>query len=92
MNKLSVASLAAALLGAVSLATLSLPAQADDVKCFGVAKAGENDCAAGSHSCKGQATENYSGGDWKTTMSLFECHSMGGQTESFEGMNPIMHS
>ena len=37
-------------------------------------------------------SENYSGGDWKTTMSLFECHSMGGQTESFEGMNPIMHS
>jgi uncharacterized membrane protein len=25
-------------------------------KCFGVAKAGQNDCKAGSHSCKGQST------------------------------------
>ncbi|HKY94750.1 MAG TPA: DUF2282 domain-containing protein [Kiloniellales bacterium] len=94
MNKLSVASLAAALLGAVSLATLSVPAQADEIKCFGIAKAGENDCAnaAGTHSCKGQSAENYSGADWKVAASLFECHSMGGQTEPFEGMNPIMKS
>jgi uncharacterized membrane protein len=28
------------------------------VKCYGVNKAGKNDCAAGSHSCAGQATKN----------------------------------
>jgi uncharacterized membrane protein len=92
MNRLTVASLAAALLGAVSLATMSVPAQAEGVKCFGISKAGENDCAnaAGTHSCKGQSTDTYSGADWKVAASLFECHSMGGQTEAFEGMNPIM--
>jgi uncharacterized membrane protein len=27
-------------------------------KCYGVAKAGKNDCAAGVHSCAGQGTKN----------------------------------
>jgi uncharacterized membrane protein len=28
-------------------------------KCYGVAKAAKNDCAAGSHSCAGQVTKNF---------------------------------
>ena len=28
-------------------------------KCSGVAKAGKNDCAAGAHSCAGQATQDF---------------------------------
>ena len=28
-------------------------------KCYGVAKAGKNDCAAGAHSCAGQATKDF---------------------------------
>jgi uncharacterized membrane protein len=27
-------------------------------KCYGVAKAGKNDCAAGTHSCAGQSTKD----------------------------------
>jgi uncharacterized membrane protein len=27
-------------------------------KCYGIAKAGKNDCAAGAHSCAGQGTHN----------------------------------
>jgi len=27
-------------------------------KCYGIAKAGKNDCAAGAHSCAGQGTMN----------------------------------
>ena len=27
-------------------------------KCYGIAKAGKNDCAAGVHSCAGQGTKN----------------------------------
>jgi len=27
-------------------------------KCYGIAKAGKNDCAAGVHSCAGQSTRN----------------------------------
>lgn len=91
MNKLTTLSLAGALLGAVSMAAVTLPAQAaDGVKCYGVAKAGENDCAnaAGTHSCKGHSTADYDGGDWKATASADECMAMGGKTEPFEGMNP----
>lgn len=35
-------------------------------KCYGVAKAGMNDCAAadGSHSCAGQSTADGDGGSW----------------------------
>lgn len=45
-------------------------AQAADVekeKCFGVAKAGQNDCASanGSHSCAGQAKKDNDKNEWK---------------------------
>ena len=46
-------------------AALSPPAQARPVaqpagseNCYGIAKAGKNDCAAGAHSCAGQGTKN----------------------------------
>lgn len=35
-------------------------------KCYGVAKAGENDCAAGpGTSCAGSSTKDYQGNAWK---------------------------
>lgn len=36
-------------------------------KCFGIAKAGQNDCAnlSGSHSCAGQAKTDNDTGEWK---------------------------
>jgi uncharacterized membrane protein len=54
------------LLGALALsATLTTPAAAGPVdqpsgseKCYGIAKAGKNDCAAGVHSCAGQGTKS----------------------------------
>lgn len=33
-------------------------------KCYGVAKAGKNDCAAPNHSCAGQAEKDAVGSDW----------------------------
>jgi uncharacterized membrane protein len=56
----------ASLLSALALsAALSTPAHAGPVaqpsgseKCYGIAKAGKNDCAAGVHSCAGQGTKN----------------------------------
>lgn len=53
------------ILGAVALAAAgaSLAAPAADKpkleKCFGVAKAGKNDCASGAHSCAGTATQDF---------------------------------
>lgn len=69
------------------LALGSMAASADDAaaagkeKCYGVAKAGKNDCAAASHSCAGQATKDNAPADWKYTPKG-ECEKMGGKTEA----------
>ncbi len=47
---------------------LTAPAMAaDKEKCYGIAKAGQNDCAnlSGSHSCAGQAKVDNHPGEWK---------------------------
>jgi uncharacterized membrane protein len=48
-------------------------------KCFGVAKAGANDCASasGSHSCAGQAARDNDLGDWKY-VAKGTCEKLGG--------------
>ncbi len=88
--KVNALSLAAAVAGAVSLAAVAAttPAvAASGVKCWGVAKAGENDCAnaAKTHSCAGQSKASYSGQDWKNVASKAECAKMGGKLEPFKG-------
>ncbi|MDL2357172.1 MAG: DUF2282 domain-containing protein [Pseudomonadota bacterium] len=42
-------------------------AKPEQEKCFGVAKAGQNDCAAanGAHGCAGQSKMDKGGADWK---------------------------
>jgi uncharacterized membrane protein len=61
------AMIAAAATSLMSLALLSSPVLAQDAakeKCFGIAKAGQNDCAntAGVHSCAGQSERRRSQG------------------------------
>jgi uncharacterized membrane protein len=69
MNKVPAAVAATSLLGAFALsAALSAIANAaapiptvqpaGSEKCFGIAKAGKNDCAAGTHSCTATSTKN----------------------------------
>lgn len=56
---------AASMLG---MGLLSAPVAAQEKeKCFGIAKAGQNDCAnlAGTHSCAGQAKKDMDPGEWK---------------------------
>ena len=50
-------------------------------KCFGVVKAGQNDCsnASGSHSCAGQAKVDNAADDWKY-VPKGTCKTMGGKT------------
>jgi uncharacterized membrane protein len=64
MNRLVLA--ASALSAAVGLALAAAPASADQPKdakqaslekCYGINASGKNDCAAGAHSCAGQATQ-----------------------------------
>lgn len=62
-----VGSLAAAL-----SAQLAAPAQGEDAKekCFGVAIAGQNDCAAGAGTtCAGTSKVDYQGNEWKLVPS-----------------------
>ena len=55
----------------------------DKEKCFGVAKAGQNDCAnlSGTHSCAGQTKVDASADDWKY-VAKGSCKEMKGMTEA----------
>jgi len=50
----------------------------DKVKCYGVAKAGKNDCATASHSCAGAAKKDNDPTEWKH-MPRAECEKAGGK-------------
>ena len=56
------------------------PAAGDKEKCFGVAKAGQNDCASttGAHSCAGQAKKDNDPNEWKF-VAKGTCEKMGGK-------------
>ncbi len=73
--------IAAAIAATVSTAGL-LPTHADAAskeKCFGVAKAGQNDCAniAGTHSFAGQSKVDNDPGEWKL-VPAGTCSELGG--------------
>ncbi len=53
--------------GSAAAADHDQTAKAEKEKCFGIAKAGANDCAAanGSHSCAGQSKTDKDAYDWK---------------------------
>ncbi len=59
--------LAGSIAGALAAATAPASAAPPEGKesCYGVSLKGHNDCAAGAHSCAGQATRSYDKGDFK---------------------------
>lgn len=60
------ATLAAAVTAATVPSVQAAPAKPAMEKCFGVAKAGHNDCAAGAGtSCAGTSAKDYQGNAWK---------------------------
>jgi uncharacterized membrane protein len=73
-----------ALAAALSLGLVA-HAQAQDKaakeKCYGIAKAGQNDCAnlSGSHSCAGQSKTDNGADEWKY-VAKGSCKSAGGMT------------
>jgi len=71
---------AAAVTGAVALSTQSARA-ADGEKCYGVAKAGKNDCKTDSHSCAGQSKADKDASSW-VQVPAGTCEKLaGGATE-----------
>jgi uncharacterized membrane protein len=77
--------LSSALASAVALGLVAqVQAQnkpAEKEKCYGIAKAGQNDCAnlAGTHSCAGQAKADNDPGEWKY-VAKGTCKAMKGMT------------
>jgi uncharacterized membrane protein len=61
-----------------SMAAPAAPQPTKD-KCYGVAKAGQNDCAAGKHACAGQSTVDKDPTSWKY-VDKGTCEKMGGMT------------
>ena len=73
-----------ALASVLALGLLESAAAADVAgkeKCFGIAKAGQNDCAnlSGSHSCAGQAKVDMGPDEWKY-VAKGTCKDMKGMT------------
>jgi uncharacterized membrane protein len=67
----------------VTLAMASAPAAAQEKeKCYGIAKAGQNDCAnlSGTHSCAGQSKVDMSKEEWKY-VAKGTCKDMKGLTQ-----------
>ena len=66
MTQRAMIAAAAAAVMSVSLAAVPAAAQEKE-KCFGIAKAGQNDCssASGSHSCAGQSKVDMDKMEWK---------------------------
>jgi len=81
---IATATLATALAFAVGQAHAADAKPAQE-KCFGVAQAGANDCAAsdGSHSCAGQAKADKDAHDWKY-VAKGTCDRLGGTTKAPE--------
>jgi uncharacterized membrane protein len=53
----------------------------DQVMCYGVAKAGKNDCATASHSCAGASNKDNDPAEWKY-LPRAECEKAGGKVGS----------
>jgi uncharacterized membrane protein len=67
---------------AAGAASAADKAKAEQEKCFGIAKAGQNDCAAadGAHGCAGQSKADKGAADWKY-VAKGSCTKAGGQLE-----------
>jgi uncharacterized membrane protein len=64
LTKTSLISTALAGLLAMGAMTATAADEAATEKCYGVAKAGKNDCAGGKHACAGQSTKDKDANEW----------------------------
>jgi uncharacterized membrane protein len=91
MTKISAIALASAVTGALALAGAATAQTkgASGFKCYGIAKAGLNDCGQkGVHDCAGQSKVNYDLVDWKAVKDAAECAKLGGSEKQGKGVNP----
>jgi uncharacterized membrane protein len=81
-NKVLIATALAGLLGSTAAMAQDAATKPKMEKCYGVAKAGQNDCASknGSHSCAGQAKKDNDPNDWKK-VPAGTCEKSGGMLD-----------
>ena len=81
MNQRLIVSSALASVLALGLAGQAAAQAKEKEKCFGIAKAGQNDCAnlSGSHSCAGQNKTDNGADEWRY-VAKGTCNKMGGKT------------
>jgi uncharacterized membrane protein len=79
MDQKTLVAAAVAGLFALGANTGALAQKKDQEKCWGVAKAGQNECGSNktAHSCAGQSTKNYDPDDFKV-VKAGTCVQMGG--------------
>lgn len=53
-------------------------AKGEQEKCYGVAKAGQNDCGTATHGCAGQAKSDFDEKEWKF-VAKGTCEKVGGK-------------
>ena len=53
--------------------------KAEKEKCYGIAKAGQNDCGTAKHTCAGKATKSNAPDEWKY-VAKGTCAKLGGST------------
>ena len=71
--------LIAAALATVCATAAAADKSAEQEKCYGIAKAGQNDCATGTHGCSNQAKTDNMAGEWKF-VAKGTCEKAGGKT------------
>ncbi|SMG18095.1 BufA1 family periplasmic bufferin-type metallophore [Paraburkholderia susongensis] len=81
-SKLSRPALVAAALAGLAASGIGSVHAEQKVQCFGIAKAGQNDCASktGVHGCAGEAKVDNDKGDFKN-VSKQTCKKMGGAVD-----------
>jgi uncharacterized membrane protein len=83
-QRLIVSSALASVLAMGGSASAQMPAEGPLEHCFGVVKAGANDCATGTHACAGQAKQDNDPKEWKY-VARGTCDKMGGKTTGVMG-------
>lgn len=76
--------LASVLALSATLATQAATAADAKEKCYGIAKAGQNDCASGAHSCAGQSKTDNGATEWKY-VATGTCEKLGGKLVAAKG-------
>ena len=72
------------------IATAAADATAQDKpkeKCYGIAKAGQNDCGTAKHSCAGKATKDNDPAEWKY-VAAGTCAQAGGKASPAADKKP----